>query len=107
MAMELDVGVLDAETQQRISDLGQIIVTPEAKETLDKYHVDITSLFERYVKGDYGVMEHDKLWENDQAMYFRAGKCEGIYELPDGKRVTVRTLWCTTLTQIEDYNETI
>lgn len=102
MAMELYVDELDPETKQRIQDLGHISITPEAKETLDKYHVDMTTLFQRYVKGDYGIMDRERLWDNDQSMYFRAGKCEGIYEMPDGKKVTVKTLWCTTLTQIEE-----
>lgn len=102
MAMELDINTLDIETQQRIESLGHISISPEAKATLDLYHVDMTTLFQRYVKGDYGVMNKDSLWDNDQSMYFRAGKCEGVYEMPDGKKVSVKTLWCTTLTQIEE-----
>lgn len=100
--MELNVMELDQETIERIEGLGHITVSESALNYLSETNTQTEQLFERFVQGDYGFNNHDgNAFAYDKAMYLREGECIGIYELPNGKRVQIRTRFCAVLTEIK------
>lgn len=101
MSLEMNVGEWDEETQQRISELGHISIHPEVLDVLDANDVEMQALFERYVKGDYGVIKEDEAWKNDTAWFKRMGRAKAVYELPSGVKIEVLTIWCSTITEVK------
>lgn len=101
--MQVNTDNLDAETEQRVRDLGHISITPEAKEILDAEKMELTDLFEKYAKGDYGSdVPFEKRWENDVAFYQRKGKVIGIYTMESGRKISITTAWCMPVTEIKE-----
>ena len=105
--MELNVMELDQETVERIEQLGHITVSESALNYLSETNTQTEQLFERFVRGDYGINNYTgDTFTYDRAMYLREGECVGIYELPNGKRVQIRTRFCAVLTEIKTEEDT-
>lgn len=102
MAMEINTTALDSESEQRIRDLGHVTMTEDAKDIIDENELELVTLFERYVKGDYGDTKHEDAWNNDVAMYQRRGQVKAVYTTKTGRKLSILTHWCVALTQIEE-----
>jgi len=70
--------------------IGRIVVTPAASQLLDECHRTVEQLLDRHRAGDWGDIDADGWRLNDQSLD-QDMNLMSIYELAEGKRISVFT----------------
>lgn len=86
-------------------NLGQIVATPGALDTLARAEMDPLKLITRHVTGDWGDMVDEDKQANDEAV-IHGDRVFSSYKLESGGKIWVITEWdrsCTTLLLPDDY----
>ena len=73
----------------RLIPLGQLVVTPHALALLEKAKISTFALFARHEQGDWGDVDAEDAWANEQALIY-GGRLMSVYKLELG------TIWAIT-----------
>lgn len=78
-----------SEQVSRLIPLGQLVATPHALALLEKAKISTFALFARHEQGDWGDVDAEDAWANEQALIY-GGRLMSVYKLEIG------TIWAIT-----------
>lgn len=93
------------ETPQPLFELGRVVATPGALDTLRQAGVDPLALLARHVTGDWGQLPEEDVEANREALA-QGFRLLSAYPLETGERLWIITEWdrsATTILRPDEY----
>lgn len=79
--------------------LGEVVATPGAVETMQRHNVEPQTLLQRHVTGDWGVLCKEDAQSNNDAVTY-GDRIFSSYPIADNVRIWVITEWDRSVTTL-------